>query len=166
MPPAVLFDYTTLDFDRVVADQEAIRRVNMHRFEIEQLTAVVHIDPAQHLLVGYKDVGPNEFWVRGHMPGYPLMPGVIICEAAAQLSSYYCLSQKIVTSDFIAFSGMENVRFRHPVRVGDRLILVTQMTKANRRQIVSINQAFVGTTMAFHGEILGVPYWSGSERSA
>ena len=56
---------------------------------MEQLTAIVHVDPEKHLVAGYKDVGNDEFWVRGHMPGYPLMPGVLMCEAAAQLCSYY-----------------------------------------------------------------------------
>ena len=92
MPPEHNFDMAQLDLSRVVADREAIRRVNPQRFEMEQLTAIVHLDPEQHLVVGYKDVRPDEFWVRGHMPNYPLLPGVIMCEAAAQLCSYYTVT--------------------------------------------------------------------------
>jgi 3-hydroxyacyl-[acyl-carrier-protein] dehydratase len=124
MPPVLHVDPEQIDFTRILADQEAIRRVNKQRFEMEQLTAILHVDPSQHLVIGYKDVGADEFWVRGHLPGYPLMPGVIMCEAAAQLCSYYIVTQKIMEGDFIGFGGLENVRFRAPVRPGDRLLLV------------------------------------------
>jgi 3-hydroxyacyl-[acyl-carrier-protein] dehydratase len=158
MPPEALFDVRTLDCSRVLADLEGIRKVNLQRFEMEHLTAILHVDPSQHLVIGYKDVRDDEFWARGHMPGYPLMPGVIMCEAVAQLSSYYCRSQGLIGGDFVAFGGMDNVRFRGPVRPGDRLILIAKATKVHRRQIVSSTQGFVGATMVFQGEIIGVPF--------
>jgi 3-hydroxyacyl-[acyl-carrier-protein] dehydratase len=157
MPPELHFDPANLDFRHVVADQEAIRRVNPQRFEMEQLTAILHLDPARHLIVGYKDVKDDEFWVRGHLPGYPLMPGVIMCEAAAQLCSYYSLSQQLLSGDFIGFGGMENVRFRSPVRPGDRLVLVGKGVKVTRRLVVCNVQGFVGTTMVFQAEVIGMP---------
>ena len=52
---------------------------------MEQLDGHRPPRPEQHLVVGYKDVRADEFWVRGHMPGNPLLPGVLMCEAAAQL---------------------------------------------------------------------------------
>lgn len=157
MPPEALFDPTGLDLGRVVADQEAIRRVNPQRYEMEHLTAIVHIDTAQHLVVGYKDVRADEFWVRGHLPGYPLLPGVLMCEAAAQLCSYYIRSQQLLQTDFIGFGGLENVRFRSPVRPGDRLVLVGKGVRLHRRQTQFTVQGFVGQTMVFHADVLGVP---------
>src|SRR5260221_212091 len=94
MPPVALVDPTTIDTSRVLVDREGIRRGNPQRFEMEQLTAILLSDPEKPLILGYKDIEPDEFWVRGHMPHYPLMPGVLICEAAAQLSSYYCFAIK------------------------------------------------------------------------
>ena len=79
---------------------------------MEQLTAIVLIDTEKHMIAGYKDVGADEFWVRGHLPGYPLYPGVLMCEAAAQLCSYYITTQGYAQGDFVGFSGLENVRFR------------------------------------------------------
>jgi 3-hydroxyacyl-[acyl-carrier-protein] dehydratase len=146
-----------LDLSHVVADQEAIRRINPQRFEMEQLTAIVLLDPERQLVVGYKDVRPDEFWVRGHMPDYPLLPGVLICEAAAQLCSYYITTQGLVQGDFIGFGGLENARFRSPVRPGDRLILVGKGVRFHRRQTIFNVQGFVGSTMVFHADILGVP---------
>ncbi len=157
MPPELHFDPSALDFGRTLADAEAIRRVNPQRFEMEQLTAIVHVDPSQHLIVGYKDVRDDEFWVRGHMPGYPLLPGVLMCEAAAQLCSYYIATNGLMQGDFIGFGGLEGVRFRSVVRPGDRLVLVGKAVKLHRRQTVFNVQGLVGSTMVFHADVLGVP---------
>jgi 3-hydroxyacyl-[acyl-carrier-protein] dehydratase len=157
MPPEAFLDVSQVDLTRVIADQDAIRRVNPQRYEMEQLTAIVYVDPAQHLIVGYKDVRHGEFWVRGHMPDFPLMPGVLMCEAAAQLCSYYVTSNMLMQGDFVGFGGMENVRFRNIVRAGDRLVLVGKATKIHRRQTVFSVQGFVGQAMVFHADVLGVP---------
>jgi 3-hydroxyacyl-[acyl-carrier-protein] dehydratase len=157
MPPVLHFDPAQLDLSKVLVDREAIRRVNPQRFEMEQLTAIVHFDTEQHVIAGYKDVRDDEFWVRGHMPDYPLLPGVLMCEAAAQLCSYYTTTQGLLQGDFIAFGGMEEVRFRGVVRPGDRLVLVGKAIRMHRRQTIFDVQGFVGSTMVFHANIIGVP---------
>ena len=87
----------------------------------------------------------DEFWVRGHMPDYPLMPGVLMCEAAAQLCSLLHHDQSdCMQGDFLGFGGMENVRFRGPVRPGDRLVLIAKGIKMHRRQTIFNVQGFVG----------------------
>ena len=164
MPPVALVDPATIDTSRVLVDREGIRLGNPQRFEMEQLTAILAIDPSQNLIIGYKDVEPTEFWVRGHVPGYPLMPGVLICEAAAQLSSYFCHVIKIVENGFLGFGGMEDVRFRGPVRPGDRLVLVSKAVKVNRRQTVFETQGFVENNMVYHARIIGVPLPTPKER--
>lgn len=157
MPPAALIDPSTIDFSRPLVDREGIRLYNPQRYEMEQLTAIVSIDVENHLIVGYKDVRDDEFWVRGHMPDYPLMPGVLICEAAAQLSSYYSKHVHLIDNGFIGFGGMEDVRFRGQVRIGDRLIIVAKATRVHRRQTIFDTQGFVGSNMVFQGRIIGVP---------
>jgi 3-hydroxyacyl-[acyl-carrier-protein] dehydratase len=169
MPPELHLDPARLDFNRVAADREEIRRVLPQRHEMEQLTAILHTDREQHLVVGYKDVVADEFWVRGHMPGYPLLPGVLMCEAAAQLCSYYVITFGLLQGDFIGFGGMENVRFRGVVRPGDRLVLVGKGVRLHRRQTIFNVQGFVGSSMVFHADIIGVPLSrqpSGEEVSA
>ena len=56
MPPTTLVDPSTIDTSRVLDDREGIHRYNPQRFEMEQLTAIVHIDKEQKLIIGYKDV--------------------------------------------------------------------------------------------------------------
>jgi 3-hydroxyacyl-[acyl-carrier-protein] dehydratase len=158
MPPEAILDIATLDLDRVVADRAAIRAVNPQRFEMEQLDAVVLLDPDRHVIAGYKDIRADEFWTRGHFPGRPLLPGVLMCEAAAQLCSYYVLSQRVLDEgQTMGFGGLENVRFRALVRPGDRLVLVSRGDRIHRRQSQFTVQGFVGETMAFHADVIGVP---------
>ena len=157
MPPELHLDPAQVDLSRVVAGRDELRRVNPQRFEMEQLDAIVYLDRERHVLAGYKDVRADEFWVRGHMPDYPLLPGVLMCEAAAQLCSYYISTHGLIQGDFIGFGGLENVRFRGTVRPGDRLVLIAKGVRMNRRQTVFNVQGFVGTTMVFHADIIGVP---------
>jgi 3-hydroxyacyl-[acyl-carrier-protein] dehydratase len=162
MPPVALIDPATVDTSRILADRDAIRRGNPQRFEMEQLTAIVELDLDRNRIVGYKDVRDDEFWVRGHMPDYPLMPGVLMCEAAAQLCSYFCHVIRLVEDGFIGFGGMEDVRFRGQVRPGDRLLMVAQAQRVHRRQTIFETQGFVETNMVYHGKIIGVPLTSRS----
>ena len=80
-------DLSKLDLGRVIADIRRIRECLPQRPPFEMLTAIVAVNPEERLIVGYKDVTSAEFWVPGHMPDYPLLPGVLMCEAAAQLSA-------------------------------------------------------------------------------
>lgn len=157
MPPELHFDLGQIDFSNVVADLDAIQRVNPQRYEMVHLDAVVYLDAPQKIIVGYKDVRFDEFWVRGHMPGYPLLPGVLMCEASAQLCSYYAMTVSQFDGDFLGFGGMNEVRFRFPVRPGERLVLVAKELRFNRRQMHFNVQGFVKDRMVFHGDIIGVP---------
>jgi 3-hydroxyacyl-[acyl-carrier-protein] dehydratase len=156
MPPELHFDLAKVDFDHVLADREAIRKVNPQRYEMEQLDAVVYLDAREQIIIGYKDVSADEFWVRGHMPGYPLLPGVLMCEASAQLCCYYSITQGLAYGDFVGFGGMDNIRFRSQVRPGDRLVFVAKGLRFHRRQFVFNVQGFVGGTMVYHGDIIGM----------
>ncbi|MEI7687074.1 MAG: 3-hydroxyacyl-ACP dehydratase FabZ family protein [Planctomycetota bacterium] len=163
MPPELHFDLAKIDLTNIVVDKEGIHKVLPQRFEMEQLDAIVHLDLKGELIVGYKDVRHDEFWVRGHMPGYPLMPGVMLCEAAAQLSSFFVVANKLAGGDFIGFAGLENVRFRGTVHPGDRLILVGKAVKLHRRQTIFNVQGFVKEAMVFHGDVIGVPMTRAAE---
>ena len=148
----------SIDLDRVVADIEAIRRHNPQRFEMEQLTAIVHEDLERNVCVGYKDVSSDEFWARGHMPGMPLMPGVVMLEAAAQLCSYFTQKHDLLGAAMVGFGGLEEVRFRDPVVPGDKLILMCELLKVRRgRMIVSKFQGAVGERLVVEGTLKGIP---------
>jgi 3-hydroxyacyl-[acyl-carrier-protein] dehydratase len=152
----LIIEFSEIDFDCVVSDIEVIRRYNPQRFEMEQLTAIVFEDSSRGICVGYKDLRLDEFWARGHMPGMPLMPGVIMCEAAAQLSSYYTLKNNLMEG-VIGFGGMEDIRFRGVVRPGDRFVIMCHLLKARRVIITCEFQCFVNQELVCEGIIKGVP---------
>jgi 3-hydroxyacyl-[acyl-carrier-protein] dehydratase len=157
MPPPAHLDPNQLDLNHVIADRQGIRAVNRQRFAMEQLDAICLLDPERQLVIGYKDVRADEFWVPGHFPNLPILPGVLMCEAAAQLTSYYAITQKIIGHNLIGFGGMDEVRFRAPVRPGDRLVLVGKALRLRKLQTVFNVQGFVGELMVFHGDVIGVP---------
>lgn len=70
------------------------------------------------------------------MPNMPLMPGVMMLEAAAQMCSYFSQKYDLLGADMVGFGGLEDVRLRDPVIPGDRLVLMCQMTKLRRGVIV------------------------------
>ncbi len=154
----LIVEFADYDLDRVIATQADIGRYNPQRFEMEQLDAVVFEDTVDHRCVGYKDITPNEFWVRGHMPGYPLMPGVMMCEAAAQLISYFSQKHDLLGTPVMGFGGLDEVRFRDPVLPGDRLVLAIRIEKIRRGAMVVCRfQGFVRETLVVEGGIKGVP---------
>ena len=156
MAPPLLVDLSKIDLTKVVMTIDEIRQFNPHRFEMEQLSGVIHLDPAAGQIVAFKDTGPDEFWVRGHIPGRPLMPGVIMIEAAAQMCSLYF---KKVQQDprFLGFGGVDGVKFRGQVAPGDRLILLGQVVEIRNRRAVFDTQGVVGDRLAFEARITGMP---------
>ena len=154
----LILDPESLDFSNIIANAEKIRSYNPQRFEMEQLTAIVYEDLDRHICAGYKDVLDTDFWVRGHMPDMPLMPGVVMLECAAQMCSYFSQKYDLLGADMVGFGGLEDVRFRDPVVPGDRLVLMCEMTKLRRGRIVVTKfQGFVRNSMAVEGVLKGIP---------
>jgi 3-hydroxyacyl-[acyl-carrier-protein] dehydratase len=154
----LILDFSAFDLDNVIANIEEIRKCIPQRLEMEQLTAIVFDDVEKGVCVGYKDVTADEFWIRGHMPGMPLMPGVIMCEAAAQLSSYYVQRHNLMGGAMLGFGGLDEVRFRGTVVPGDRLVIMAEQLQLRPGAMIrSRFQSFVRRQLVCEGQIRGIP---------
>jgi 3-hydroxyacyl-[acyl-carrier-protein] dehydratase len=156
MPPPAILDLASLDFARVLVDRAAIERVNPHRYEFALLDAVVHMDLEQRVFAGYHDVRTDAFWVRGHIPGRPLFPGVLMIEAAGQLASFL-YHYTFPNSPFLGFVGADKCKFRGAVEPPARFVLLGRGLQVKPRRVVCEMQGFVQGTMVFEGEITGMP---------
>ncbi len=154
MPPSLIFDISGIDLDAVVADQEAVRAVNPQRGDMEHLNGIVWFNN-DGFAIGYKDIRADEFWVEGHIPGRPLLPGVLMIEAAAQLSSYY-VKAVLKTDGFIGFGGVEDCKFRQSVEPGVRLYLLAKQMPGRHRRFKSTMQGLVNGQIVFEATIIGV----------
>ncbi len=160
MPPPLLFDLSQIDLTvDPLFDKESICKVNPQRFEMQQLDGILWCDKKKSQILGYKDVTDKEFWVRGHIPGRPLMPGVIMIEAAAQLSSFL-LKEVFKEQGFIGFAGIGEAKFRSLIEPGNRLYLLGQIIKYKRRgrstHVETKVQGVVNDTMAFEAVVAGM----------
>ena len=141
--------------DGVLFGPDEIRRTNAQRFEMEHLDAVSLLDVGEQEVVGWKDVRADEFWVRGHIPGRPLLPGVIMIEALAQLTSFY-IGRAVPDIGFIGFGGVDEVRFRGTVVPGQRLVLVGKGLSIRSRMAVFATQGWLDDKLVVEAKITGV----------
>jgi 3-hydroxyacyl-[acyl-carrier-protein] dehydratase len=155
MPPTPLIDLTTIDLSNVEFDRQVIAEVNPQSFEMSQLDGIIWHDLPNMLCLGYKDVTDSEFWIRGHLPGRPIMPGVIMVESAAQLCSFF-MKRIYGLEGFIGFSGIDNTKFRDTVLPGSRLHLLGHIDKVRSRQFSASVQGVVDEKIVFDTIISGM----------
>lgn len=156
MPPVLLFDLSGIDLKaKPLFTKEDIEEVNPQRFEMQHLDGILWHDKKKYQILGYKDATENEFWVRGHIPGRPLMPGVIMVESAAQLLSFFI--KKIYSIEgFIGFASINSAKFRLPVKPGQRLLLLGLITRFKGRKYTASIQGLVDGKMVFETSVSGM----------
>ncbi len=154
-PPIV--DFSLFDVNKVIHGKEEIEKINPHRFELGLLDGILYTDWEGGRAVGFHDVPMDPFWARGHFPGKPMMPGVLICECAAQVCAWFATSTGVMGGSLIGLGGLNDVRFRAPVLPGDKLVV--SLVREKFRQNFLINglfQGFVNEEMVVEGMIKGV----------
>ena len=157
MPPALLFDISTIDLNHVAFNAEEIEKINPHRGAMRLIDGMIHVAADNMSAVAYKDIRDDEFWCAGHIPGRPIYPGVLMIESAAQLSSFVTL-RAWEKGNFMGFIAADGWKFRSPVTPGQRLILLGKMVelRPGRRSIVEV-QGLVNGQIVFEGRITGMP---------
>jgi 3-hydroxyacyl-[acyl-carrier-protein] dehydratase len=154
---APLFDITRIDLGRVAASTQRIEEVNPHRGHMRLLDRVIWFNEDATLGLGVKDVRDDEFWVAGHVPGRPLLPGVLMIEAAAQLCSFLQgVRPNAGNAEFMGFIRCDDVVFRGQVVPGDTLYLLAKEIVCRRRRFTSLTQGMVDGRLVFEGTVTGM----------
>jgi len=109
-------------------DINQIKEILPHRYPFLLVDRVTELVPGAKA-VGYKNVTANEEFFNGHFPVKPIMPGVLIVEALAQLGCITILALEANKGALVLFTGIENCKFRQMVVPGDRLEMEVELTK-------------------------------------
>jgi beta-hydroxyacyl-ACP dehydratase FabZ len=135
-------------------DVNEIQRIIPHRYPFLLVDAVVELEPGKRI-VGIKNVTINEPFFAGHFPGAPVMPGVLIIEAMAQVGAILVLKDlPDREKKLLYFAGIDQVRFRQPVVPGNQLRLVVEILKLRPRYGKLKGEAYVGETLVAEAEVL------------
>ncbi len=152
-----LVDLNALDLSRDVVTEDDLRSVLPHRGRFQLLDGICHFDPERKLAVGYKDWGADAWWANDHVPGNPIMPGVLMIEGVAQVATFVIKQTSGWEIDrFIGLAGLNDVRFRGMVVPPARIYFVAGDVRLSGRRLARMPaQAFCNGTMTLDLELLG-----------
>ena len=134
-----------------------IERYNPHRGAMALLDAIVWHDAELTRAVAIKQVRDDEFWVSGHIPGRPLMPGVLMVEAGAQLASFLYYKRSGLDT-FAGFTRIEDTAFRGQVFPGDTLYILCREVRYSPKRFITDIQGVVADQIMFEGRITGMSF--------
>ena len=134
-------------------DTVAIRKIIPHRYPFLLVDRIVELEPGERAS-GFKNVTANEEFFQGHFPHYPVMPGVLIVEAIAQVGAVALLSLDEHEGKIAFFAGINNVRFKRQVKPGDTLKLEVELKQVRRGIGSGEGVATVDGEIACKGEFM------------
>lgn len=139
---------------KTVLTVEEIQKLLPHRYPFALVDRIIEYVPGKRA-VGIKNVTFNEPHFQGHFPGRPMMPGVMIVEAMAQVGGIVLIQLPDVQGGLFVFAGIDKVRFRRPVVPGDQLVMTTELISIKRRRFGKMQaRALVDGQRVAEGELM------------
>ncbi len=146
--------YQDVSAKGVIFDINAIKKILPHRYPFLLVDAIVELEPEKKA-VGLKNVTTNEPFFQGHFPQKPVMPGVLIVEAMAQVGGILLLNDQVdVENKLVFFMGIDNVKFRKIVQPGDQLVMELIMLKNRRTTFKMAGKAYVKGELVCEAEMM------------
>ena len=137
-----------------VLESEQILNLLPHRYPFALVDRVIEHDPGRRI-VALKNVTLNEPQFQGHFPGRPLMPGVLIVEAMAQVGGLIVAQMPELPAGLFVFAGIDGVRFRRPVVPGDQLRITCELISLKRQRFGKVSaEATVDGQLVCSGELM------------
>jgi UDP-3-O-[3-hydroxymyristoyl] N-acetylglucosamine deacetylase/3-hydroxyacyl-[acyl-carrier-protein] dehydratase len=136
-----------------VLDAQAIQSILPHRYPFLLVDRILDLIPRERV-VGLKNVTFNEPFFHGHFPGHPIMPGVLLIEAMAQVGGVLLLNTQANPEEkLVYFTGLDKVKFRKPVRPGDQIRFEVEMLKYRQSMCRMAGKAFVANELVCEAEL-------------
>jgi len=134
-------------------DINELMNILPHRYPFLLVDRVTECVPTKYIK-GYKNVTMNEPFFQGHFPGKPVMPGVLMVEALAQLSAALLLSLPEYKGKLVLFAGIDGVRFKRMVIPGDKLEMYSEILKMKGPVVKSKCSASVDGKIVMEAELM------------
>ena len=133
---------------------QEIHQLLPHRYPFSLVDRIIDYVPGEKA-IGIKNVTFNEPFFPGHIPDFPLMPGVLMVEAMAQVGGIVLVQLPGMAGKFFAFAGIDKIRFRRPVVPGDRLTMTVELLTLKQNRIAKMQgRAEVDGELAVKGEMM------------
>lgn len=146
--------YQYIKKEGVVFDIEAIEKILPHRYPMLLVDKIIHLE-MEKKVVGVKSVTYNEQFFQGHFPGKPVMPGVLIIEALAQIGGLLILNDEVNPADkLVFFMGIDKAKFRRQVVPGDQLILEAEVIQKKSKIMKFKGRAYVDNNLVAEAELM------------
>ncbi len=145
-------DYGTLEGWDLMLTNKEIREILPHRYPFLLVDKVIELEPGKRA-VGIKNVSANEPFFQGHFPDYPIMPGVLIVEALAQIAGIAVAVIDENKGKLGVFAGIDNLKFKNQVLPGDVLTLEAEILLSKMGVTKAKVKATVDGKLAAEGEI-------------
>lgn len=156
MAAELIVNFDELDLTQIAVSRDQIDGLIPQTGDMRQIDHLVWVNEERSACVAVRHVRDDEFWVPGHIPGRPLLPGVMMIEAAAQASA---VLYRLRTGNerFIGFVRLDDVVFRGQVVPGDTVYFIANERECKPRRFVTATQAVLNGTLIFEGVITGMP---------
>lgn len=134
-------------------DNNQIREIIPHRYPFLLVDRIISVEDGRKA-IGLKNVSANEPFFQGHFPDYPVMPGVLIIEAMAQVGAVAILKMPEFAGKIALFAGIDKARFRRQVFPGEQLRIEVEVLKLRGRVGKSSCTAYVGEEVAAEAQLM------------
>jgi 3-hydroxyacyl-[acyl-carrier-protein] dehydratase len=135
-----------------VLESQEIQEIIPHRYPFLMVDRIIELEEGKRA-VGIKNISSNEPFFQGHFPGHPIMPGVLILEALAQVGAVIILRMPEYVGCLAVFAGLDDVKFKRQVIPGDQLRLELELIKLRKTFGFAQGKAYVGEALVAEGTL-------------